>query len=135
MPDWLTAILADTTALQLVFWVVALAALIGAIIKVWPILSKAVTIVNAVSGLPAFIKRTDETLTAQDAKIADIHHEVHYNNGSSVKDAIGRVEEGVKGIYTRLDTADQDRRELREDLEETRPHAPARKRPTKPKEN
>lgn len=85
------------------------AGFVGAVLffwKGWPWLRKTATaivhfaqIVDAVQELPAFIDRTDatlekqnETLEAQNEQIADIHHEVHYNNGSSVKDAVRRVE-------------------------------------------
>lgn len=128
-------------------WLVGLAVIIAAVLavfgfvkKVWPVLSKFVVTVNALSDLPQFMITTAKTLADQDVKIEQIHHEVNYNNGSSVKDAVKRVEAGVKGIYVRLDTqdlrfdsADQDRLELREDLEQTKPRTPARKRPAKPK--
>ena len=67
---------------------------------------------------------TAATLAGQDRQIAEIHHEVKYNNGSSVKDAVGRVERGVAGIYDRLDAADVISRKLREDLEQTKPPQP-----------
>lgn len=62
-------------------------------------------VVDAVQGLPEFIVRTDAVLQAQNTtlgeqseQIADIHHEVHFNNGSSVKDAVTRVEQDVKRV-------------------------------------
>lgn len=130
IPDWLATLLGDTSALQLVFWAIAIAALIGMLIKFWPLLTNIVVIVNALVSLPKFMEGTTATLEAQNSKIAEIHHEVNYNNGSSVKDAVHRVEQGVKGIYVRLDSADADRDKLRDDLEHTRPAA-VRKRPTK----
>ena len=45
-----------------------------------------------VAGTPAHPLDAVITTAAQDTKIAEIHHEVQYNNGSSVKDAIKRVE-------------------------------------------
>lgn len=60
------------------------------------------TIVDAVQDLPAFIDRTDKTLEKQNGQIADIHHEVHYNNGSSVKDGIQRVETGLAGLHVEV---------------------------------
>lgn len=67
-------------------------------------------LIDSVKGLPAFIERTD-------ARISEIHHEVHFNNGSSVKDSAirteravgeltetaGRLEVGVAGLYRRVD--------------------------------
>ena len=56
-------------------------------------------IIDSVKELPEFIARTDaafaqqnQTLAEQDKKIGEIHHEVHYNNGSSVKDSQARTE-------------------------------------------
>lgn len=117
---------------QAAVWIVGITVLITFVVKMWPKIRAFVNMVDALSALPKFMDDTTETLAQQDSKIADIHHEVHYNNGTSVKDALARVELGVKGIYARLDTADQDRRELREDLEQT--HPTARKRAPKPKE-
>ena len=130
--DW--TFLARYNLFQVAVVIVALFVIARLLMRFWPWLRKVMDLTSALAQLPAFIKRTDLTLAAQDTKIADIHHEVHYNNGSSVKDAVNRVELGVKGIYDRLDAADVDRRELREDLEQTRPHAPARKRAPKTKE-
>jgi len=133
MPEWLTFLLADTSALQLIFWVIAIIALIGAIVKLWPALSQAVTIVNAVTGLPSFIAKTGATLAAQDLMlqsqdlaIKSIYHETHNNNGSSIKDSQDRTERMVTlEVLPRLkQLADADE-ELREELERTQP------RPTK----
>lgn len=148
-PDWVQWILTLTII------VAALLGLLALVRKVWPILTRFVNTINSLADLPQFMVTTAATLAYQDEKIAEIHHEVHYNNGSSVKDSQARTEadvaelkltvagidEGVKGMYPRLDdqdlrfdSADQDRADLREDLEQTRPHPPARKRPAKPKE-
>lgn len=117
MPTWLETILGDTTALQLIFWVVAIVSLLAVVLRIWPVLSKAVTIINAVSGLPAFIARTDE-------KIDQIHHETHYNDGSSMKDALERLEEGVAGLYTTTEALGAADTEMRQELENTRPKPP-----------
>ena len=87
-------------------WVVYLglfASAVTAMIKfgppAWRTLNGFVATINALAGLPValadqalFRTATTATLAAQDLKIEEIHHEVHYNNGSSVKDAIKRVE-------------------------------------------
>lgn len=120
MPEWLTFLLADTSALQLVFWFIAIGALIAVIVKLWPALTQLVTIVNSVTGLPSFIARTDATLLRQDVKIGAIHHEVHYNNGTSVKDSQARTErvitEEILPALKMLADADV---QLRADIEDT----------------
>ena len=120
MPEWLTFLLADTSALQLVFWFIAIGALITVIVKLWPALTQLVTIVNSVTGLPSFIARTDATLLSQDVKIEAIHHEVNYNNGTSVKDSQARTEqvitEEIMPALKALTAADE---QLRADIEDT----------------
>jgi hypothetical protein len=148
LPVWLQSVL--------VFGAIAVAvvAIIALFVKIWGMVNIFVGTVKSLNDLPQFMVTTaatleaqDEqlaanaktldttaaTINAQDLQISEIHHEVHYNNGSSVKDAIRRVEDGVAGIYGRLDGADKDRADLRHDLEVTRPK-PIRTRTTKPKE-
>lgn len=120
------------SVLQLVGWVLGILGIIGFVLKGWPKVRAFVTMVDSLAGLPKFMDATTATLKAQDTKIDQIHHEVNYNNGSSVKDAIERVELGVKGLYDRADASDQNAAELRSDLEHTSPQV--RKRATKPKE-
>jgi hypothetical protein len=102
--------------------------------KGWPWLKafaraiqKTAEVVDAVQGLPEFIARTDETLAnqndtlaTQDERIAEIHHEVHYNNGSSVKDSQARTErvitDEILPALQRLADSDD---ELRDALENT----------------
>ena len=85
------------------------------LIRFWPWLKKVIAFFDALAQLPVFMVDTNKTMAEQNAKLADIHHEVHYNNGTSVKDAMDRVELGVKGIYHRLDGLE----ESVEDLHET----------------
>lgn len=121
-----TALFADSPLLPIIFWIILIVALLLFLRKLWPSISKMVKLIDALGQLPDFMSRTDTTLKAQDVKIDDIHHEVHYNNGSSVKDAIRRVEEtsgrlerGVAGLYDRADAADKADADLRADLEDT----------------
>jgi hypothetical protein len=131
----------DTVSvLQIVGWILGFLGIAAFLVKGWPTFKKLVAFLDALFSLPAFIARTDHTLRQQDVKIDAIHHEVNFNTGTSVKDAviraenaIERVELGVKGLYTRADASDLADRELREDLENTRP-AVAKRRTAKPKE-
>lgn len=59
-------------------------------------------VIDNVKDLPEFIKRTDEWREQQTKQIADIHHEVHYNDGSSVKDGVRRIEKAVAETGTRI---------------------------------
>ena len=91
--------------------------------KGWPWLRRSATaivnfatIVDAVQDLPEFIERTDKTLDAQNRQIADIHHEVHFNNGSSVKDGVQRVETGLAGLHVEVATIASELAQAKESL-------------------
>lgn len=128
MPGWFTEWAESVNLLELILILSAISAAVSGVVlfvrKGWPWLksfAKAILntadLIDSVKGLPAFIERTDATLEAQDTKIAEIHHEVHYNNGSSVKDAVDRVERGVKAVYDELTQADA---EIRRQIEDTK---------------
>ncbi|MGW9345579.1 hypothetical protein ACWGR3_28920 [Streptomyces albidoflavus] len=98
------------TLLQAVLWFVAVALLIGIVIKLWPFIKNAVAIVDALVQLPALLKQ----VAAMKDQLTSIHHETHRNNGSSIKDAVDRVEktterleEGVIGLHGRVDDVDR----------------------------
>lgn len=119
LPDWLAFLLDDTSALQAVFWLVAICSLVGVIVKLWPAVAQFVAIVNATAGLPAYIARADTRAAALERQVGEIHHEVHFNNGTSVKDAVIRVEKGVRGLYGKVDELAATDVQLRAELEDT----------------
>jgi hypothetical protein len=102
--------------------------LIGRLLfRFWPWLRRLVALVDALTKLPEFITKTTKA-------IDEIHHEVHYNNGSSVKDAVARVEEGVAGLYAEVKNLDRADAEIREELEQTRPGPATPRKTTRKKE-
>lgn len=130
-------------------WLLAVAAVLAfigggirAIPPVWRFVSRFVSTVNELAELPGELAelrkfRSDTavtlsdqntTLAKQDKKIAEIHHEVHFNNGSSVKDATARIEKGVAGLYEEIDALKDADADMRRDFENTQP------RPITPKE-
>jgi len=109
-PTWLASI----NLLQVAIVILALWVVVRLLVKFFPWLKKALKLIDALGQLPAFIDRTD-------ARIAEIHHEVNYNNGSSVKDAVSRVEIGVKGLYERVDELTDSDTAIRKELENTKP--------------
>ncbi|MCC2031839.1 hypothetical protein [Microbacterium allomyrinae] len=102
MPDW-QRLFGDTTVVQALLWIAAAGALIVVVVKLWPFVRNAVAIVDALVLLPALVKQV-ESMRAQ---VDGIHHETHKNDGSSIKDAVGRVEEGVAGLHGRMDDVDR----------------------------
>lgn len=107
LPPWLRDWMHTVTLWDLALWLAAAIALVALAKKGWPALKRFATrlsafirTVDAVAGLPEFIERTNR-------KIDEIHHEVNYNNGSSVKDAARRIEQGVAGLYRRVGGLDE----------------------------
>lgn len=96
--DW--SFLQEITLWQLALVVVALWLVGKGLLNLWPALKTVIRLIDALAALPAFMQRTEK-------QVGEIHHEVHFNNGSSVKDAIVRVENGVRGLYGRMDESDQ----------------------------
>lgn len=123
-------------------WILAVAAVLAfigggirAIPPAWRFVTRFVSTVNELAELPGELAelrkfRSDTgvtlaeqnaTLAKQDQKIAEIHHEVHFNNGSSVKDATARIEKGVKGLYDEIDALKDADADMRRDFENTQP--------------
>lgn len=141
IPDWLQQWLKTVSLWDVTLWALGAAVAIWLIRrfvkKGWPALklfakrlTAFINTVDAVVGLPAFIARTDATLEAQNTKIADIHHETHNNNGSSIKDSTDRIEEGVAGLYKRVDQLEDNLATLRTDFDDTHPKSSLPKPPT-----
>jgi hypothetical protein len=120
----------------------AILAIIGFARKIWPLITKFVTTVSSLDGLPEFMAATAATLSAQDAQMTTnsgaldaqaamlevVHHEVQYNNGSSVKDAVNRIEatqveirKGIEGLYKRAEATDEQAADLQAALGAVKP--------------
>lgn len=117
--DWTW--LAQINLFQIAVVIVALYVIARLLMRFWPWLRKVMDLTAALAQLPKFMTDTTATLAAQDTKIDVVHHELSYNNETSVKDALRRVELGVKGLYDRADAADLSDAEIREELERTQP--------------
>ena len=89
--DW-TEFWQSISVFQAALWILGILAVIGFFVKGWPKIRAFVRLVDALGSLPQFMADTTDTLEAQNEKIDEIHHEVQYNNGTSVKDSIGRIE-------------------------------------------
>ena len=120
------ALFGQMTVVQAIFWILAIVALIGAVVKLWKPMNQFTAIINATVGLPAYIARADARGVTMDEKIKEIedkingiHHEVNYNNGTSVKDAVDRVELGVRGLYKQIEVLARTDDELRREIEDT----------------
>lgn len=112
IPQWISDVLAASP------WLGALVLVIFAIVKLGPGVRKLARLLDRIGGVPADeatgqrrLPGLFERMDQQDAKLVEqsgvletIRHEVEFNNGSSVKDAITRTEEEVGKIAGKLDT-------------------------------
>lgn len=102
MPDW-DRLFGDTTLVQAILVILAIVFVVGAAVKLWPFIRNAVAIVDALVKLPALAQQ-----------VAEIHHETHRNDGSSIKDATVRIEQSLEGLHGRMDAVEVDVRALRQ---------------------
>jgi len=75
-----------------IIWTVFLIlALLATLIKIWPFVSKAVKTIDIISELP-------DRLDKIEARLMGVEHEVKTNGGSSIKDAVKRIEDHLNKI-------------------------------------
>jgi hypothetical protein len=81
-----------------VIWFVFLVVIfLAALVKAWPFITSVVKTVEIISSLPEKFKYVHETLGVLQQGLKAVEHEVKTNGGSSIKDAVMRIEK-------RLDT-------------------------------
>lgn len=113
--DQLVLMFGDLTIVQAVMWCSSAAALLFALYKLWPIVVKFVETVNALSDLPAKLEKIDSI----DTQVQDIHHETHFNSGTSIKDAMLRVENKVDELHAAMVAGDSALTDRVDELEGT----------------
>jgi tetrahydromethanopterin S-methyltransferase subunit G len=75
-----------------IIWTVFLImAVIATLIKLWPFISKVVRTVDIISELP-------DRLDKIETRLMNVEHEVRTNGGSSIKDAVKRIEDHLNKI-------------------------------------
>lgn len=125
--EQLTRLFGDLTVVQLILWLFSAAALIFMVWKLWPVITKFVATVNALSDLPTKLKTIDtieskivgieSKVAGIESQVQDIHHETHFNSGTSIKDATVRIEEKVDGLQKLMEDADAELAERDDELE------------------
>jgi hypothetical protein len=81
-----------------IIWFVFLVIIsLAAIVKAWPFIASVVKTVEIITSLPEKFKYVHETLGELQEGLRAVEHEVKTNGGSSIKDAVLRIEK-------RLDT-------------------------------
>ncbi len=80
-------------------WFVFLAIIfIGAFVKVWPFITSVVKTVEIITELPARFQHIDEKLDTLEIRLISVEEEVKINGGSSIKDAVKRIEDRLDSI-------------------------------------
>jgi hypothetical protein len=75
-----------------IIWTVFLIAVIlTTFIKIWPFISKVVRTIDIISELP-------DRLDKIEARLMGVEYEVKTNNGSSIKDAVKRIEDHLNKL-------------------------------------
>ena len=75
-----------------IIWTVFLiTVIVGTLIKIWPFISKVVHTIDIISELP-------DRLDKIEARLMGVEHEVKTNGGSSIKDAVRRIEDHLNKI-------------------------------------
>lgn len=111
IPQWISDVITAAP------WAGAIVLVVFIIWKVSPHLRKLARLLDRLGGVPADpntgqrrvpglferMDHQDEKLIEQSAVLETIRHEVEFNNGSSVKDAITRTEEEVGKIADKMD--------------------------------
>jgi len=111
VPDWLAGFLSQVTVLDALLAIAVIAAAVIFIKKKgWrTVVALAHGVINfaqvleAVQGLPGYIERADARHERLEQKVDAIHHETHQNDGSSIKDAVGRIESALQDVRVGLD--------------------------------
>jgi hypothetical protein len=65
--------------------------MLATLIKIWPFISKVVRTIDIISELP-------DRLDKIEARLMGVEYEVKTNNGSSIKDAVKRIEDHLNKI-------------------------------------
>jgi len=80
-------------------WVVFVTVmLIGALVKIWPFITSVVKTVEIITELPERFERIDEKLDTLQLRTISVEKEVQINGGSSIKDAVKRIEDRLDNI-------------------------------------
>lgn len=69
----------------MVLLIVAVSLVVGFVAKGWPKLRAGIRLIDTLGALPGRLDGIDQ-------KLFEIHHETHKNDGSSIKDAVDRIE-------------------------------------------
>ena len=80
-------------------WVIFITIIfIGAIVKMWPFITSVVKTVEIITELPKELRYIHDKLDTLEIRIINVENEVKTNGGSSIKDAVKRIEDRLDNI-------------------------------------
>lgn len=71
---------------------------VAAIVKVWPFIASVVKTVEIITELPERFDHVYNKLDTLEIRLMSVEHEVKTNGGSSIKDAVKRIEDRLDSI-------------------------------------
>lgn len=71
---------------------------IAAIVKAWPFITSVVKTVEIIGSLPEQLTYIHDKLDTLEIRLISVEHEVKTNGGSSIKDAVKRIEDRLDNI-------------------------------------
>ena len=82
-----------------VIWFVFLSVFfVAVLVKAWPFITSVVKTVEIITELPARFEHIYEKLDTLEIRLMSVEHEVKTNGGSSIKDAVKRIEDRLDTI-------------------------------------
>lgn len=82
-----------------IIWAVLLTVgLLSVLVKSWPFIASVVKTVEIISSLPEELQYIHRKLDTLEIRIISVENEVKINGGSSIKDAVKRIEDRLDSI-------------------------------------
>jgi hypothetical protein len=81
-----------------IWFVFLIVVFLAAIVKAWPFIANVVKTVEIITNLPDQMTYIHEKLDTLEIRLISVEHEVKTNGGSSIKDAVKRIEDHLNNI-------------------------------------
>jgi hypothetical protein len=82
----------------IIWFVFLIVVFLAAIVKAWPFIASVVKTVEIITNLPDQMAYIHEKLDTLEIRLINVEQEVKTNGGSSIKDAVKRIEEHLNSI-------------------------------------
>jgi hypothetical protein len=82
----------------IIWFVFLIVVFLAAVVKAWPFIASVVKTVEIITNLPDQMAYIHEKLDTLEIRLINVEQEVKTNGGSSIKDAVKRIEEHLNSI-------------------------------------